>query len=233
MAKNMKAKILETFRSIQGEGKYAGINQVFVRFFECNMHCTWCDTPHSIGDTTRNFKEWEIEKLFGEIKSLWDDCHSVSLTGGEPLLQTELIKLLIPQLKEAGMRVYLETNGTLPEQLAEIIDDVDITAMDIKLPSSTKCRSYWEEHKDFLRIAQKKDVFVKAVISSDTEGDDVSQAMELVADIDPKILFILQPNYFEMKNGVIKKCVEFQTYGRNRLKDVRIVPQMHKFMKLR
>ena len=44
-----KANILEVFQSIQGEGKYAGVKQVFVRFFECNMHCVWCDTPHSIG----------------------------------------------------------------------------------------------------------------------------------------------------------------------------------------
>ena len=47
-----KANISEIFQSIQGEGKYAGASQVFVRFFECNMHCAWCDTPHAIGDTS-------------------------------------------------------------------------------------------------------------------------------------------------------------------------------------
>ena len=48
----MNARILEIFKSTQGEGKYVGAWQIFVRFFECNMHCVWCDTPHSIGDTT-------------------------------------------------------------------------------------------------------------------------------------------------------------------------------------
>ncbi len=63
----MKAKVLEIFRSIQGEGEYVGVAQVFVRFFECNMHCTWCDTPGSIGDTTRNYQEYTCEQLLDII----------------------------------------------------------------------------------------------------------------------------------------------------------------------
>ncbi len=45
---NMQAKISEIFKSIQGEGPYQGINQVFVRFFGCNLCCRFCDTkPNS------------------------------------------------------------------------------------------------------------------------------------------------------------------------------------------
>ena len=228
----MKANILEIFKSIQGEGKYAGVKQVFVRFFECNMHCVWCDTPASIGDTTRNYTEIELKDLVEKIADIREGSHSVSLTGGEPLLQTPLIKELLPHLKKMRLPAYLETNGVFPDELAQIIDDVDIVAMDIKLPSSTKCRAYWKEHADFLKVALKKDTFIKAVVSSDTAKDDIVKAVDLVKKIDPNVLFILQPNTYELSNGVMKKCLEFQDYCLKYLPNARILPQVHKFMKI-
>ena len=229
----MNAKILEIFQSIQGEGEYAGAPQVFVRFFECHMHCAWCDTPHSIGDTTRNFKEMSLAQVSAEVKNLWRNCHSVSLTGGEPLLQKDFIRELLPYFKKNKMPAYLETSGVLYQELSEVIDGVDIVAMDFKLPSSTQCRAYWPEHEAFLKIARAKDLFIKAVISSRTKISDVETAVQLLEKIDPHILFILQPNYFEMRSGVMEKCLAFQNYCAKYLKNVRIMPQMHKIMKLR
>ncbi len=231
-----KAKVLEIFQSVQGEGRYVGARQVFVRFFECNMHCVWCDTPYSIGDsskTTGKFKEYSLTELMTKVKDLWHHCHSVSLTGGEPLLQADFIKELIPHLKKSHMPVYLDTNGTLPDELKKIIKGVDTIAMDLKLPSSTKDKIYWKEHEAFLKIAQEKEVFVKTVISNDTDPSEVRQAAKLVAKIDDQILFILQPNFFEMKEGVVAKCVELQKDCLKILNDVRIVPQLHKYLKMR
>lgn len=229
----MKAKISEIFHSIQGEGRYTGREQVFVRFFECNIHCSWCDTPHSIGDTTRHYREYDLEELFAQVKELWCDCHSVSLTGGEPLVQTGFIKALLPLLKQEGMKSYLETNGIFDKQLETIIDDLDIIAMDFKLPSSTKCRPYWEEHAAFLRVARRKEVFIKAVIGADTHKDDIIRSVSLVAAIDPTILFVLQPNYFDRHNGALEKCEEFKDYCQQHLSDVQIMTQMHKEWKVR
>ena len=229
----LKSKILETFHSIQGEGKYAGVSQVFVRFFECNMHCVWCDTPNSIGDGKKEFKEYSCGELFDTISPLWQRCHSVSLTGGEPLLQKDFIKEFIPYLKKAGMPVYLETNGIFFKELEETIDDTDTIAMDLKLPSSTQCRSYWKEHEKFLKVAKRKDVFIKAVVSADTKQEDIKTAVELVAGIDPAVVFFLQPNHFEIRNGILKKCLDFQSYGQRYLQDVRVLPQVHKFIKMR
>lgn len=229
----MNARILEIFRSTQGEGKYAGVPQVFVRFFECNMHCVWCDTPHSIGDTTRHYKEYPLEKLVDEISGLWGESHSVSLTGGEPLVQADFINHLTPVLKSRKMPVYLETNGILPKELSQTIDGVDIIAMDIKLPSSTGCREYWQEHEEFLKIARSKDLFVKVVISKATTKEDVLRAADLVKRFAPEVPFILQPNFFDMKDGVVAQCVEFQKDCLKYLRDVRIIPQLHKFMKVR
>ncbi len=228
-----KAKISEIFHSIQGEGKYTGREQVFVRFFECNIHCVWCDTPSSIGDTTRHYQEYGLEDLLAEVRELWPGCHSVSLTGGEPLVQKDFIREFLPFLKKEGMSSYLETNGIFDQHLAEIIDDVDIIAMDLKLPSSTKCRPYWEEHAAFLRIARQKEVFIKAVVSSDTQKEDIARCVELVAGVDPDISFILQPNYFERQNGALDRCLDYQDYCRQYLSDVRVMSQMHKIWKVR
>src|SRR2546423_9145995 len=95
----MNAKILEIFRSIQGEGKYAGLPQVFVRFFECNMHCVWCDTPASIGDTKREYKEINAQSLLAQVDELYEGAHSVSITGGEPLVQDDFLKGFCHALK--------------------------------------------------------------------------------------------------------------------------------------
>jgi 7-carboxy-7-deazaguanine synthase len=209
------AKILEIFRSIQGEGPYMGAAQVFVRFFECNMHCVWCDTPASIGDTSRNYKDVAIDDLLAQVIDLYKDCHSVSITGGEPLLQSDFLEGFLPRLKKEGARIYLETNGTLPDQLAQVINHVDIVAMDIKLPSSTKQQAFWKEHEAFLKVAIAKETFLKTVISKDTIDDEVYQAVDVVKRIDPHLPFILQPNYFRYeakRTDALRKCVELQKY---------------------
>ena len=45
MAEQHKAKIKEIFASIQGEGPYVGVKQLFIRFCACNLNCDYCDTP--------------------------------------------------------------------------------------------------------------------------------------------------------------------------------------------
>lgn len=228
-----KAKVFEIFRSVQGEGKYVGVSQVFIRFYECNMHCAWCDTPDAIGDTKQKYQEYGVKELFNHISSIWDGCHSVSLTGGEPLLQKDFIGNFLPFLRKAGVKAYLDTNGILYDQLEELINNIDIIAMDMKMPSSTQCQPYWKEHEEFLKIAIAKDVFIKAVISSATSEEDIIHSAELISRIDSHITVILQPNSFEFKDEVVNKCVEFQKMCTKYLKDVRIIPQLHKVMKVR
>ena len=187
----MKAKITEVFSSIQGEGPFLGERQVFVRFKACNMKCAWCDVPPDLPA-----KEYEADELMDEVNRLeasHGPHHSVSLTGGEPLVYIDFLKELLKRLKQARYKVYLETNGTLPEGLSKVIDDVDIVAMDIKLPSSTLDKSFWKEHEEFLKIASKKDVFVKAVVSGTTTEEDIERAIGLVTAQDRTIPFIIQP----------------------------------------
>ena len=76
-----KAQIKEIFVSIQGEGPYIGYKQLFIRFCGCNLSCNYCDTDTSNGVT------YTIEEIM-EIINNHQECHSISLTGGEPLLHT-------------------------------------------------------------------------------------------------------------------------------------------------
>ena len=222
-----KVKITEIFSSIQGEGPYAGVKQIFVRFFGCHMNCVWCDTHFKNNQP----KEYSIKEVTKKIEALNKNCHSVSLTGGEPLLHKDFIKELAPVIRKMKLKVYLETNGILYKELKEIISNIDIVAMDFKLPSSTKERSYWKEHKKFLTIARRKEVFVKAVITKDTTQKDIHKTIKVMNAIDSGILFILQPN-FKDKELAVKKCLEFEMICSKKLSNVRIIPQVHKFLKV-
>jgi 7-cyano-7-deazaguanosine (preQ0) biosynthesis protein QueE len=228
----IKAKIVEVFRSIQGEGKYAGVPQVFIRFAGCNLNCRWCDSTHSRDMNAPGVQSLTAEELWHAIEDMWMGCHSVVLTGGEPLLQTEFLKEFLPILSVHKVKVFLETNGTLYDELRKIIDDIDIVSMDVKLPSSTGMGSLWDEHVKFLRTAWGKDIFIKVVVSNTTDMEDMIKTVEMISKGDPSMPLFIQPNAYEIDKGVMAKCIEFQNYCLNYLSDVRIVPQLHKFMKI-
>jgi len=221
-----RGKVFELFESIQGEGIYQGIRQVFVRFYGCNLnHCRFCDT------TLEGYKEFRAEDLVKEINSYQKPFHSVSLTGGEPLLQKDFLKELLVLLKQRGLRTYLETNGILASELSELIDEVDIIAMDVKLPSSTGLGSFWPEHKRFLEVACGKDAFIKTVICNSTREEDIHRALEIISDFN--LPLVLQPNSFELGEALRDKLREFQKICLGSLSDVRIIPQLHKLIGVR
>lgn len=227
-----KAKVVEIFRSVQGEGKYAGVPQVFIRFAGCNLACAWCDSPVARDCNAPGAREYSSEELWHAIEDIWLGTHSVALTGGEPLMQVDFLTEFLPILQAHKARVFLETNGTLPEELKKVVDEIDIVSMDVKLPSSTGLSPYWDDHVKFMRVAWGKDLYIKTVISSATTMDDIVKMVEMISKGDPSMPLFLQPNHFEIDSGVMAKCMECQDYCLNFLADVRIVPQLHKFMKI-
>lgn len=226
-----QANIIEIFRSIQGEGKYVGVPQAFVRFAGCNLSCPWCDSAFA-RDITAG-EAYSCDELWKEVQPLVNGIHSVSLTGGEPLMQKDFLKKFLPVLREHELTVFLETNGTLPGALREVIDGIDIVAMDFKLPTSNGGQEYWAAHNEFLTLAQQKDVFIKAVISKRTGIVDIMNTVNIIAQHDPAIPFYLQPNFFEMDDELMLRCAEFQQYCATYLTEVRVLPQVHKFMNLK
>lgn len=113
----MRYKIVEKFVSINGEGLHSGELAVFIRFFGCNLRCDYCDSKYSY-DKEEQCEEMTAKELLEYVQQ--QGVRNVTLTGGEPLLQTN-IKELVLQLTINGYHVEIETNGSLPiKELAEL-----------------------------------------------------------------------------------------------------------------
>jgi organic radical activating enzyme len=103
----------ECFESIQGEGNYAGVNSLFLRFHFCNLNCSWCDSQFTWFGNSRNYEEHSA----GQIKEMITSHkpHHIILTGGEPTIY-RLDKLAVP-----GKKFHVESNGTfIPTEPLEI-----------------------------------------------------------------------------------------------------------------
>ena len=219
-------KIVEMFYSIQGEGKYVGVPQIFIRLPSCNLKCRYCDTKFD------EYQEIDDETLFQKIETMLENpVHSISFTGGEPLMHAENIRKVAE--KFPNEKIFLETNGTLPRQLEKIINIVDIISMDFKMPSVID-ENLFTQHEEFLKLARQKDCYVKIVISAETTFDEFTHALEIISNIDPNILLILQPvdPFRDVKPVKSERLLDFQKHALKYLTDVRIIPQTHKILKL-
>jgi organic radical activating enzyme len=153
---------------------------------------------------------------------------TISLTGGEPLLQREFLAQWLPAVKR-DHRVYLETNGIHFDAMHAIGNLVDIVSMDFKLPSSTGLPPYWEEHERFLAAAARARLFVKAVVTRDTQRADILFSASLIARRDSAIPLVLQP-----AGGLLapdtRTLTEYQDAALGIIPDVRVIPQAHKML---
>ena len=219
-----KARIKEIFTSIQGEGPYIGVKQLFIRFCGCNLSCEYCDTEFD----SQNSTLYSADELLAVVKNN-SDCHSVSLTGGEPLLQTDFLKEFLP---ECPLSVYLETNATLVSELEKVINFIDYISADIKLPSCTKGKALWYEHDLFFKLASEKELFAKVVFDENITEDEIIKSAELAEKYGAEL--VLQP---KTPSEPVKPDMEFVVKTMDKFlkkyKKVRLIPQVHKFLGVR
>ncbi len=240
-----EARLLEVFSSIQGEGLLVGCRQIFVRMAECNLDCRYCDTPFQplsdcrIEDapSSGNFRNLpnpvSLETLYNVLHG-WDRSlpgvhHSISFTGGEPLVQGDILEEWLPTFRKI-LPIYLETNGTLPDQLQPLIPHLDWIAMDVKLASLTGVPTPWEAHREFLLLARSSRCQVKMVIGEATTIDELETAARLMRDHAADVPLILQPL---TENGRIAPnpatLLQMQTVVGKIHSPVRVIPQVHRF----
>lgn len=136
--------ITEIFNSIQGESTYAGLPCVFVRLTGCNLRCHWCDTAYAF----HGGRQMTLDEVLACVRGYGGKL--VEITGGEPLLQPEVIPLT-ETLIEEGYRVLVETSGErfvgdLPESVVKIID--------VKCPASGEGGKFCQEN---LQVLDGKD----------------------------------------------------------------------------
>ena len=246
--------VTEIFCSIQGEGIYAGERQVFVRTAGCSATCYWCDTVSSKrerpvclvhGENRRSLPNPVTVGAVADVASTLaveqGPARTVSVTGGEPLEQPGFVTALGLRLRDRGFRIYLETSGLEPRAMLEVRSSVDVVAMDVKLPSATG-QEHWTAHRQFLNATVGLERFVKIVVDATTPLAEVQKALRLIADADPSIPVVLQPEsrtFLKSASGadararLVRILEAAQRDGSRYVDDVRILPQLHKVLKVR
>ncbi|MDD5456528.1 MAG: 7-carboxy-7-deazaguanine synthase QueE [Candidatus Margulisbacteria bacterium] len=214
-------QIADIFSSIQGEGLYIGYRQIFLRLAGCNIDCDYCDENISEG---KYYDKSEVLKEIEELNTCYH--HSLSITGGEPLLQINDLLLLLPEIKLAK---YLETNATLPAYLAEVKKYIDIYSLDYK-------PGYDKEFQESLEMVQDEDTFIKFVLLPKFNVNDLRKAIEITAFVKKDIPFIIQPVTPHKKVKAIpthEEIISAYSVAKKKLNDVRVIPQAHKIMHIK
>ncbi|HEV08783.1 MAG TPA: 7-carboxy-7-deazaguanine synthase QueE, partial [Sulfurihydrogenibium azorense] len=112
-------KVVEIFRTVEGEGRWVGLPVVFIRLEGCNLRCSWCDTTYSYDGKSYTVKN--LYDILSQVKQY--NLKRVCITGGEPFM-TENLDVLVKVLLDEGFYVFIETNGTMwNEKFREIKKD--------------------------------------------------------------------------------------------------------------
>ena len=252
------AQLIEVFSAIQGEGLNVGTRQLFIRFGRCDLRCHFCDSAHT-WDTTDTcqierspgLRDFETHANPVSLDQLldWVDRQnepglhdSISLTGGEPLLHTPFLMVFLPQVRDrTGLPIYLETGGHRPVQVQRLLPYLDMVGMDWKLPSVSG-ETWWEDHQQFLRICHEAnlEVFVKLIISDQTDPAELARTAHAIAQIHPEIPAFLQPvtpltvplrsEHRPMMAPAPDQVLTWQQLMKRELKQVRVIPQTHKMI---
>ena len=230
----MKAPIIEIFSSFQGEGLWIGRRQIFIRFAGCNLDCNYCDTPESRSpDNGTLMSSDEVLEKIEKLKT--PDLHSISFTGGEPLLYCEFINEIVQKI---DIKVMIETNGTFPDSFMNI-DRIDCVSLDIK--SSEHFEKNWnnsifesEVQSLKLLIEQNTNIYCKLVVLPSTDLNVLREiAKKLSVEIKEKnIPIVIQPaSPIERWKNNTNKLFDFSEIIGEYLQ-VLTVPQTHKFLNI-
>ncbi|WP_432408505.1 7-carboxy-7-deazaguanine synthase QueE [Wukongibacter sp. M2B1] len=200
-------RVNEIFVSIQGEGTSTGYPTIFVRFTGCNLRCSYCDTTYSYDEGI----EMTAEDIYSKVKEY--KYKRVCITGGEPLLQEEIHKLLF-LLKE--YEVNIETNGSIDISEFDLCDRHRFT-MDMKTPSSFECMKMKLDNFKYLRRIDE----IKFVIGS---REDYEWAKKIIGNCYQRGIIIYSSVFTKIDpREIIGWILE------DRL-DVRFQLQIHKFI---
>jgi 7-carboxy-7-deazaguanine synthase len=203
-------KVCEIFPSIQGEGSLAGIPMLFVRLTGCNLRCAYCDTKYAYEEGF----EISCEELLKKIKEF--NMKYVQITGGEPLLQTEVYLLMDKLVKD--FEVLLETNGSI--SIKKVNPSIKII-LDVKTPGSGMSDKNLIENLNFLK---EKDE-IKFVI---TNKEDYEWTKNFIKKFSIKAKEILISPTFGLINP--KKVAEWIIQDKL---NVRLNIQIHKYISIK
>ncbi len=212
--KSNQFAVVEKFISINGEGTHAGEPAVFLRFKGCNLACEFCDTQWA-NEADVPAETMTTEELVAFVQH--SGIHSVTLTGGEPLLQPGIASL-ITSLSALGYRVEIETNGSVPLQEFAALSFRPSFTMDYKLPGSGMESNMLPEN---FMLLQNKDA-VKFVVGS---HEDLERALTIIRQyaLTARCTVFLSPVFGQIEPADIAAFLI-----QHRLNKVRLQLQLHK-----
>ena len=201
-------KINEVFYSIQGEGKWMGLPNIFIRTTGCNLRCSFCDTTYAYKDGG----EMSIETIVNDIQKY--PCKYVCITGGEPLIQEETVQLIDTLLQE-GYVICLETNGSI--DIKNLVRKKSLMiSLDIKCPSSNMYEKMIFSNLACLTFNDQLKFIIQDRI-------DYEYAKKIIKKYKPRCTIFFQPvwgtNLKELSSWILHDGL-----------DVRIGLQMHKII---
>lgn len=212
-----KYKVVEKFISINGEAKRAGELACFIRFAGCNLNCSYCDTKWA-NEKNAPYEIMSEEEIYNYIKQ--SKVNNVTLTGGEPLLQENIDRLIRLLSKDKALNIEIETNGAVNvEKFSQIGENVSLT-LDYKLPGSGMEKFMILDNYKFLT---GKDT-VKFVVSN---KEDLDVTKKIINDYDllNKVTVYISSAFGEIKPAdIVEYMIE------NNMNQAKLQLQMHKYI---
>ena len=210
---NEKIKVVEIFKTIEGEGKWIGLPVSFIRLEGCNLRCSWCDTPYSYDG--KSFRELSLEKIMEEVEKF--SLKRLCITGGEPFL-TDLLPDLIQKFIDIDYKVLIETNGTLwNEKISKIKNK------NLYITCSPKPPSYFIHPSLIPYITE-----LKFVVDENLSIEYILN--EKIKPVLKNDFIVLQPE--NNKKDMVKKALIIQEQLLKKGYESRIIPQCHKILGL-
>ena len=234
----MKVRLFEIFTSVEGEGILYGTKTLFVRLAGCPFTCFYCDTKESL--PLDSGTEYSIEDANSLIDSnLKNQTYKVNFTGGDPLIQHEAVALLAKHIQNKKIPTYLESSCFDIDRFNHVLPFIDIVKIEFKTKDSdfvdTKHYEKLISHTmKCLRssVRSNKTTYIKVVVSSKTQ---LNEFAKLVQEIFDKIFkenidgFIIQPTY-GISEPSLELLLELYDLVYPYYIDVKVVPQLHKFI---
>lgn len=212
-----KFKIVEKFVSINGEGKSAGELACFIRFAGCNLNCSYCDTKWA-NEKKAPYEIMSEEEIYAYIKE--SGVCNVTLTGGEPLIQENIGRLIRLLSRDKNLRVEIETNGAVSiKDFTDTGENVTIT-MDYKLPESGMEKYMVLDNYRYLRPWDT----VKFVVS-DERDLDVAKSIIKEYNLANRVSVYLSSSFSRIEP---KDIVDYMI--KNNMNNIKLQLQMHKYI---
>ena len=234
----MKVRLYEIFTSIEGEGLLYGTKTLFVRLAGCPFKCFYCDTKDAI--PMNSGQQYELDEAKKMIeRSLEKNTYKVNFTGGDPLAQSEAVSELARFVQLKKIPSYLESSCYDSTRFAQVLPYLDFIKIEFKTPDSEFVDSkhyskLLENELDCLRLSveSKKVTYIKVVVSSKTKLGPFKKLLKRIFQITSKSSlagFIIQPTY-GIAEPSLEQLLSFYDEVHAYYEEVRIVPQIHKFI---